>query len=286
MSEEILTPNLKTMLFVSAFSGVLMFVGKQLAGPTGAQIAFLLALIANALIYWFSDQIIFKLYKAKPLICDDEPLLFGTVAYLAEKADMPMPRLYRINDKFPNAFAVGRNPDKAAIVVTSGLLKLLEKDELAGVMAHELGHIIQRDTMLATLAAGLGGAVSALANCVQVVVYLGARTPHTQPNWLGKLILNMVAPVLALLIHLAVSKSREFIADAKAAELCGNSMWLANALYKIEKAKERFEFTITETHPATSLLFIVNPLHNKQWKMMFGTHPHTQERINRLEVLA
>ncbi len=286
MAEEILTPNLKTTLFISAFSGLLMFAGKSIGGVTGAQIAILVALIANALIYLFSDHLILKLYNAKPLISDDEPLLYGTVAYLVEKMDMPMPRLYRIEDKFPNAFSMGRHPDKASIVVTSGLLKLLEKDELAGVMAHELAHIHQRDTMLATLAAALGGAVSALANCVQVLVYLGARTPQTQPNWLGKMILNMLAPVLALLVHIAVSRQREYIADAKSAELCGNSMWLANALYKIEKAKERFELKTAETHPATAILFIVNPLHNKQWKMLFGTHPPTQERINRLEVLA
>jgi heat shock protein HtpX len=286
MAEEILTPNLKTTLFISAFSGLLMFAGKSLGGPTGAQIAILVALVANGLLYLFCDRIIFNLYHAKPLISDDEPLLYGTVAYLVEKIDMPMPRLYRIEDKFPNAFSTGRHPDKAAIVVTSGLLKLLNKDELAGVMAHELAHINQRDTMLATLAAALGGAVSALANYVQVLAYLGARTPKTQPNWLGKMILNMLAPVLALLVHIAVSRQREHIADAKAAELCGNSMWLANALYKIEKAKERFELKTAETHPATAILFIVNPLQNKQWKMLFGTHPHTQERINRLEVLA
>jgi heat shock protein HtpX len=286
MADEILTPNLKTTLFISAFSGLLLFAGKSLGGITGLQIALLLALVINAFIYWFSDHIVFKLYHAKPLICDDEPLLFGTVAYLVEKIDMPMPRLYRIDDKFPNAFSTGRRPDKAAIVVTSGLLKLLDKDELAGVMAHELAHINQQDTMLATLAAALGGAVNVLANSVQVLVYLGARTPHTQPNWLGKMIMNMLAPVLALLIHIAVSRQREHLADAKAAELCGNSMWLANALYKIEKAKERYEFKTAETYPATSVLFIINPLQNKQWKMMFGTHPPTQERINRLEVLA
>lgn len=286
MTEETLTPNLKKALFLGAFSGLLLFAGKSLGGATGAQIAIVLAVIVNVIVYWFSDQIIFKLYNAKPLICDDEPLLFGTVAYLVEKADIPMPRLYRIDDKFPNAFSTGRHPDKAAIVVTSGLLKALEKDELAGVIAHELAHIIHRDTQITTLAAGLGGALSALANMVQVVAYLGARTPHTEPNWLGKMIMSMIAPPLALLIYLAVSRSREFIADAKAAELCGNSMWLANALYKIERAKERHEFKVTESHPATALLFIVNPLHNKQWSMLFGTHPPSRERINRLEALA
>ena len=154
---------------------------------------------------WFSDRIIFKLYNAKPIISDDEPLLYGTVAYLVEKADMPMPRLYLIQDKFPNAFATGRHPDNAAIVVTTGLLKLLEKDELAGVMGHELAHILQRDTLLATLAAGIGGALSALANSVQVVVYLGSRTPNTEPNWLGKMIMSMLAPVLAQMASIRAS---------------------------------------------------------------------------------
>ena len=286
MAYEVLTPNLKITLFLSAFSGLLLFAGKSLGGATGAQLAMMLALAVNLLAYWFSDRIIFKLYNAKPIISDDEPLLYGTVAYLVEKVDMPMPRLYLIQDKFPNAFATGRHPDVASIVVTTGLLKLLEKDELAGVMGHELAHILQRDTLVATLAACIGGAFSALANSVQVVVYLGARTPNTEPNWLGKMIMGMLAPVLALLIHLAVSKSREFIADAKSAEMCGNAMWLANALYKIEKAKERHELKVAETHPATGILFIVNPLHNKQWSVLFGTHPPTQERINRLEVLA
>ncbi|HRE31568.1 MAG TPA: M48 family metalloprotease, partial [Candidatus Berkiella sp.] len=185
-----------------------------------------------------------------------------------------------------NAFATGRNPENAAIVVTTGLLKALHKDELAGVMAHELAHIVHRDTQLATLAAGMGGAVSALANMAQVVVYLGARTPHTQPNWLGKIILNMLAPALALLIQLSLSRTREYVADAKAAELCGNPMWLVNALYKLERAKEHHELTAVEQHPATATLFAINPLHNRQWSMLFATHPPVQERINRLEVLA
>ncbi|MCS5710010.1 M48 family metalloprotease [Candidatus Berkiella aquae] len=280
------SPHLNVTLFLGAVTGLLLIAGKSLGGLTGIQIAFLLAIVLNAIIYWFSETILFKLLEAEPIISDDEPLLHGTVAYLAEKADIPMPKIYRINHKFPNAFATGRNPENAAIVVTTGLLKALQKDELAGVMAHELAHIIHRDTQLATLAAGMGSAVSALANMAQVVVYLGARTPHTQPNWLGKIILNTLAPALALLIQLSLSRTREYVADAKAAELCGNPMWLVNALYKLERAKEHHELTAVEQHPATASLFAINPLHNRQWSMLFATHPPVQERINRLEILA
>lgn len=278
--------NLKITLFLGVVSCLILFCGKYLGGVSGMQIALLITLIVNGVVYWFSDSIIFKLYNAKPIISDDEPLLHGTVAYLAEKADMPMPRIYRIDDKFPVAFSMGRNPDNAKIAVTSGLLKILEKDELAGVMAHELAHIQNNDTQLPALAAGVGGAVSALANMIQVIVYLGARSPHTQPNWIGKIVMNMVAPVLAILVHLAVSRSREYEADEKAAQLCGNPMWLAHALYKLERAKERYEFKPAEVHPATALLFTINPLHNKQWSFLFGIQPPVQERINRLEALA
>ncbi len=286
MTEETLTPNLKMVLFIGAFSSLLLFVGKTVGGGTGVQIALLCALVVSAGAYLFSDKLIFKLLNAKSIISDDQPLLFATVAYLAEKADIPAPRIYLIHHKFPNAFSTGRNPENAAVIVTTGLLSALEKNELAGVIAHELAHIIHRDTQLTTLTAGVGACVSALANMVQVVAYLGARTPSTQPNWIGKLIMGMVAPPIAILIHLAVSRAREYHADAKAVELCGNSMWLANALYKIERAKERHELKTVEENPALALLFIINPLHNKQWSMLFGIHPPTQERINRLEILA
>lgn len=284
--QEISPQNLKTMLFLGVVSCLVLFCGKTLGGVTGMQIALMFAVAVNVILYWFSDSIIFKLFNAKPIITDDEPLLHGTVAYLAEKADMPMPRIYRIEDKFPVAFSVGRNPDKAMIAVTTGLLKALEKDELAGVMAHELAHIQNNDTRLATLAAGVGGTVSALANMLQVIVYLGARSPHTEPNWIGKMVMSMVAPVLAILVHLAVSRSREYEADEKAAQLCGNPMWLAHALYKLERAKERYELKAAEVHPTTALLCTINPLHNKQWSFLFGIQPPARERINRLEALA
>ncbi len=284
--QDIAAHQLKTALFLTALTGLLLMAGRSLAGAAGIQVALLVAIIINLVIYWFSAQFLCKLFHAKPIISDDEPLLYGTVAYLAERADLPTPRMYLIDHKFPNAFTIGRNPETAAIVVTSGLIKLLSKDELAGVMAHEMAHIIHRDTLLATLAAGAGAMLSTLANMVQVIVYLGARTPDTQPNWIGKLIMGMLAPVMALLIQLTLTRSREFDADAKAAELCGNAMWLANALYKIEKAKERYELPIAEQHPATASLFAINPLHNKQWSMMFSTHPPVRERINRLEILA
>lgn len=284
--QDIAAHQLKTALFLAALTGLLLMAGRSLAGVAGIQVAFIVAIVINLGAYWFSAPFLCKLFHAKPIITDDEPLLHGTVAYLAEKADLPTPRMYRIDHKFPNAFTIGRNPETAAIVVTSGLLKILSKDELAGVMAHEIAHIVHRDTLLATLAAGIGGMLSTLANMVQVVVYLGARRPDTQPNWIGKLIMGMLAPVMALLIQLTLARSREFDADAKAAELCGNAMWLANALYKIEQAKERYELPIAEQHPATALLFAINPLHNRQWSMMFSTHPPVRDRINRLEILA
>lgn len=284
-----LSPNtLKTTLLLGALTGLLLYFGQSFGGSQGLIMALLGALIVNLGAYWFSDKIVLTLYQAKEVRSDEQPQLYATAAYLAERANIPRPAIYVIEENTPNAFATGRNPEHAAIAVTTGMISLLSKNELAGVIAHELAHVQHRDTLVSCVAACIGGAVNILANMVQWVVMFGmGRKDEAKRN--GKftaIVMSMVAPMIAVMIQMAISRSREFAADEKSAELCGDPMWLANALRKLENARENNRLEETEHNPATAHLFIVNPLHNKQWSLLFSTHPPIGERIQRLENLS
>jgi heat shock protein HtpX len=284
-----MSPNgIKTTFLLGFLTALFLYFGQAFGGQTGLGIAFLLSVLMNLGSYWFADKIILKLYNAKEVVIpDDHLLLYGTVAYLTERAEMIKPRMYIIDQPSPNAFATGRNPENAAIVVTTGLLKILNKEELAGVISHELAHILHRDTLTATIAATIGGAISILANFLQWVFVLGmGKRPENSRNPVAMFLMSMLAPFIALLIQLAISRTREFAADEKAAEICGNALWLAHALYKIERNKANYQIDETEQNPATAHMFIINPLHNRQWQNLFATHPPTGERIRRLEALA
>lgn len=283
-----LSPNsIKTILLLSGLTGLLLYFGQAYGGQSGLLIALLCALVINFGTYWFSDKIILSLYRAKAVRSDEQPQLYATTAYLAERANIPRPALYVIDEATPNAFATGRSPEHAAIAVTTGMLSLLSKDELAGVIAHELAHVQHRDTLLCCLAACIGGAISILANIIQwtVMFGMGRKEEAGRHGKFSLMVMSMIAPMLAVMIQMAISRSREFAADEKAASLCGDAMWLANALRKLDKAREENRLEDTEHNPATAHLFIINPLHNKQWSLLFATHPPIGERIHRLESL-
>lgn len=284
-----LTPNtIKTAFLLGVLTVLLLYFGQKWAGPAGFIFALFLAICMNFGAYWFADKIVLSLYDAKPTVVEDYPALYGIVAYLVEKADLPSPKIYVIEDKAPNAFAIGRDPLHAAIVVTTGLLKILSKDELAGVIAHEIAHIQQHDTLVATIAASIGGALSIVANVTQwAFIFVSGRGSDEKSgrNILGTMLMSMVAPLLAILIQIAISRSREYAADEEGANLCGQPMWLADALRKIHNAKERYALKEADQNPATAHLFIVDPLRSKQWMILFSTHPPIAERIDRLEAL-
>ncbi len=284
-----LSPNsLKTTLLLGVLTALLLYFGQSFGGKSGLMMAFLSALVINFGAYWFSDKIVLALYRAREVRSDEQPQLYATAAYLAERANIPRPAIYVIEENAPNAFATGRSPEHAAIAVTTGMISLLTKDELAGVIAHELAHVQHRDTLISCIAACIGGAVNILANMVQWTVMFGmGRKEEAGRN--GKftmMVMSMIAPMFAVMIQMAISRAREFAADEKGAELCGDPMWLANALRKLEKARENNRLEETEHNPATAHLFIINPLHNKQWSLLFSTHPPIGERIQRLENLS
>jgi heat shock protein HtpX len=279
--------NVKTILLLTTLSGFLIILGHYFAGGQG----FLIALAASGILslgaYWFSDTLILSLYRAKEINQDDKPLLYATVAYLAEKAPIPRPKIYLIQDKMPNAFATGRSPDHASIAVTTGLLEVLNKDELAGIISHEIAHILNRDTLLATIAASVGGAVTMLANFAQgVFVFgMGGRREGQGNNRLAQMLMSMLAPLFAIIVQMSVSRAQEFDADETAVDLCGDPMWLANALRKLNDARERYSMDDVEQNPSTAHLFTINPLRTKKWKILFNTHPPLGDRIERLECL-
>ncbi len=278
--------NAKSFLLLGALSALLLIAGHSLAGQQGVIVALGVAVILNFGAYWFSDKLVLALYRAKEITSDDKPMLYATVAYLSERAQIPRPRIYLIDETMPNAFATGRSPEHGAIVVTKGLLELLNKDELAGVIAHEIAHIQHRDTLLCTIAASVGGAITMLANTAQALFIFGMGTRKKGGNnKLAVILMSMTAPMLAIIIQMAISQSREFAADEKGAALCEDPKFLANALRKLENARDYHNLKDVEDNPSTSHLFIINPLRTKRWKLLFASHPSIGERIDRLECM-
>ncbi len=280
--------TLKVTILLAALTGLLVVAGHWLGGMSGMVLAFLLALLINGVAYWFSDRIALRMAGAREVEPVEMPELYRLVADQARRANLPMPRVYVVESEAPNAFATGRSPQHGAVAVTTGIMHLLDRDELAGVIAHELGHIQNRDTLVSAIAATLAGAITMIANMAQwALLFGGSRSDDEEEGGLaglvGGLFLIILAPIAATLIQLAISRTREFGADAAGARIAGDPIALASALRKLEAGSAR---RLPTVDPATAHMYIVNPLHGGAIASLFSTHPPTAERIARLEQLA
>ena len=279
--------TIKTTLLMALMMIVLVVLGGAVGGKGGALLMFFVSLGMNFFSYWFSDSIVLKMYGARPLTESEAPELYRLVADLAARAGLPMPKVCLIESQTPNAFATGRSPAHAAVAVTRGIVGVLSREELAGVLAHELSHIKHRDTLISTIAAAMGSAISMLAYMVQWGALFGRSDDDEGAGGIvGTLVAVLVAPLAATLIQLAISRSREYDADKAGGEICGNPRYLARALEKISAAAQSLPpMREAEARPATSNLFIINPLAGSRQAFMslFSTHPATAERVARLE---
>jgi heat shock protein HtpX len=274
--------TLKTTFLLGALTGLLMLFGQIFGGRAGMIFAFGFAVIMNFGSYWFSDKIVLALYRAKPVGESDDPELHSIVRNLATRAGLPMPRVYRIPQATPNAFATGRNPNHAVVAVTDGIRQLLTPDELSGVIGHELAHIGHRDILISSIAATLAGAIMMLANMARwALIFGGGRDDDNNP--LGALAMAILAPIAAVIIQMAVSRSREYQADATGARIAGNPYHLAVALEKLSMASKRIPMA---SNPATSHMFIVKPFSGKSILQLFSTHPPVEKRVERLRQMA
>lgn len=275
--------GLRTMALMVALTLLLVFVGAALGGKNGMTIALIFAFGMNFITYWFSDKIVLKMYRAKQVSEAEAPELFSTVRRLAQKAELPMPKVYIMEQEQPNAFATGRNPKHGAVAVTTGIMKILSREELEGVLAHELAHIKNRDILVGTIAATIAGAISYLAQMAQWAMIFGGRSSddngeHSNP--IATIVMMIVGPIAAMLVQMAISRSREYGADAGGANISGNPLYLANALKKLQMASEKIPMN---ANPATSHMFIVSPLTGGGILKLFSTHPPIEERIKRLK---
>lgn len=272
----------KTAVLLAGMTGLFMAVGFLLGGQGGMLIAFVIALGMNVFAYWNSGSIVLRQYGAREVSAQSHPQLHTMVARLAERAALPMPRVYVIDNPQPNAFATGRNPAHGAVAVTTGLMQQLDDTELAGVIAHELAHIKNRDTLIMTVTATIAGAISMLAN---FALFFG-RGRNSGMGLIGTIAIMILAPLAAMLVQMAISRSREYEADRIGAGIAGNPMGLAGALDKIASGAARIDNHAAENNPATAHLFIINPLHAHKRDSLFSTHPATENRIKRLRALA
>lgn len=278
--------RIKTAMLLATLTALLVWAGQALGGQSGLTVALVMAGAMNFAAYWWSDRIVLRMHGAQELTERQSPELFAMVRHLARAAGLPMPRLYVMPDAAPNAFATGRNPERGVVAVTEGLLGMLDREELAGVIAHELGHIKHRDTLVMTVAATLAGAVSMLANLAQwSLLFGGGRSDEGEESSpVGGLVGILVAPIAAALIQMAISRSREFLADAEGARMTRNPLSLARALRKIEGWSDRAG--LETATPATAHLFIINPFSGAGMLRLFSTHPPTEERVARLTAMA
>jgi heat shock protein HtpX len=277
---------LRTTVLLAALTALFLVIGGAIGGNQGVVIAFIFALLMNFASYWFSDKIVLTMYGAQEVSPHEAPDLYRLVQRLAQRAGIPMPRVYIIPSDAPNAFATGRNPQHGAVAVTEGIMRLLDEDELAGVLAHELGHVRNRDTLIMTVAATLAGAITMLANMAQWSAIFGFGRREDEDSggggMLSLLVMAILAPIAATLIQLAISRSREFFADSTGAAIAGSPSGLARALEKLHYASQRLPM---HANPATAHLFIVNPLTGGSLMNLFSTHPPIEERIRRLRRL-
>jgi heat shock protein HtpX len=280
-----MTNSLKTILLMALMMGLLLFFGDILGGQQGLIMAFILSLLMNFGMYWFSSSIVLKSYGAKEVTEAEASRLVSMVRRLATQAQLPMPRVYVIPSETPNAFATGRNPEHSAVAATEGILRILSDDELEGVIAHELAHIKHRDTLIATLVASMAGTITFVARMAMYAsLFGGGNRDREDSNPLGQILLLILSPIAAFLIQSAVSRSREFAADEGGAHISQRPMSLAQALQKLERGVERMPMLNAGT--ATAHMFIVNPLFGGGVTKLFATHPPTEERIARLERIA
>lgn len=275
--------TIKTALLLGALTGLLMMIGGWFGGQQGVIIAFIFAIVMNFGSYWFSDKIVLRMYKAQAVSETEAPELYAMVKNLSLKASMPMPRVYIIPGDTPNAFATGRNEQHAVVAVTEGILRILGRDELEGVIAHELTHIRNRDILIGSIAATLAGAIVMLANMAQWAAFFGGIGRRDDDeggsNIVGLILMAVLAPIAASLIQMAISRSREYLADAGGAKISGKPYGLAGALEKLSRASQTIPM---EASPSTAHMFIVNPLTGRSLMNLFSTHPPIEERIARL----
>jgi len=274
--------GIRTTLLLASLTGLMLLIGGALGGRGGMMIALLFSLVMNMGTYWYSDKIVLKMYHAKEVTPAEAPELYSIVRGLVDRAKMPMPKVYIVDTPMPNAFATGRNPSHAAVAATTGIMRVLDKEELEAVMAHELSHVRNRDTLISSVAATIAGVITFVANMAQWSLIFGGGNDDDGGNIVGIIAMAILAPIAALIIQMAISRSREFGADAGAAELSGHPMALARALSKLEQAAGRAP---ADVNPSTAHMFIVNPLKGKKLASLFSTHPSTEERIARLSAM-
>jgi len=275
---------LKTTILMAAIVALFGVIGMAIGGKQGMLIALMLGGAMNFFAYWFSDKMVLKMYNAQEVDASSSPYLYNMVRELTQRAGLPMPRVYIIDEAQPNAFATGRNPEHAAVAATYGILQLLTERELRGVMAHELAHVQHRDILISTIAATMAGAISMLAN---FAMFFGGRDAEGRPaNPIASILVMFLAPLAASLIQMAISRAREFEADRGGAEISGDPNALADALAKIDAYARGIPMATAEAHPETAQMMIMNPLSGGGLRGLFSTHPSTEERIARLRMLA
>ncbi|MBL4614713.1 MAG: zinc metalloprotease HtpX [Magnetovibrio sp.] len=274
----------RTAILIAGMTALFMGAGFMLGGEVGLLIALMVALGMNVFAYWNCDKMVLKMYGAREVSRAEQPEFYDMVSALAVQADLPMPKVYIMDEDQPNAFATGRNPQNAAVAATSGLLRTLTTNELAGVMAHELAHVKNRDTLIMTITATLAGALSTLAS---FGLFFGGGDNRNNPlGFVGVILVMILAPVAAMMVQMLISRTREYEADRIGSEICGQPLWLASALDKLDQGARRIDNVRAEDNPATAHMFIVNPLHTKAMDTLFSTHPKMANRIERLQALA
>ncbi len=275
---------MKTAILMAAITALFMAIGAMIGGRAGMMLALVVALGMNFFSYWFSDKMVLKMYNAQEVDASSAPHFYRMVQELAQRAQMPMPKVYLINEAAPNAFATGRNPEHAAVAATTGIINVLSERELRGVMAHELAHVKHRDILISTISATMAGAISMLAN---FAMFFGGRDSEGRPsNPIAGIAVALLAPLAASVIQMAISRAREFEADRGGAEICGDPQALASALQKIQRYARGIPMEAAERHPETAQMMIMNPLSAEGLKGLFSTHPPTEERVARLMEMA
>lgn len=279
--------TLKSLFLLAFLSAILVWVGGMMGGKSGAMIALILAGVMNFASYWWSDKIVLRMYKASEVGRDDAPELYSDVEELAQIAGLPMPRVYIIPEQAPNAFATGRDPHHSAVAVTQGIMRILNRNELKGVIAHELAHIRNRDILIGSVAATIAGAISYIAYMAQfAAIFGGGGDSRRGGGMLGLLAMAIIAPMAAMIVRMAISRTREFGADKTGAEICGNPLYLADALRKLEAGASRVPLQVSEqAAESTAHMMIVSPMIGGGFAKLFSTHPPTGERVARLEAM-
>jgi heat shock protein HtpX len=281
-----MTNSFKTVLLLGLLTGIVMGIGQLFGGSQGLVIAFVFAVVMNFGSYWFSDKIVLAMYRARPVGEAEAPELYNVVHNLALRAQLPMPRVYVIPSEAPNAFATGRDPEHAVVAVTDGILRIMNRQELEGVLAHELSHVKNRDILIGSIAATLAGVIMMLANMARWAAFFGGGRDSDEEGGggvLGLILMSILAPVAAMLIQMSISRSREFLADSTGARIAGNPHGLASALEKLDRASR---IVPMEARPETAHMFIVNPLSGGSFINLFSTHPPIEERIARLRSMS